>query len=270
MKIATVAPISAVVPCWRSGDMIDRALASIAVQTLRPAEVLLVDDASGDGTLARLHRLAAQYPSGWIKVIGLESNAGPGGARNAGWEQATQPWLAFLDADDAWHPQKIEIQYRWLLRNPEVALCGHGTALANLDERHPVVVSNPQTWRVSFWQMLVANRFPTRSVMLKRDLPFRFEGKQVTEDYLLWLQILCSNHICYRIDAPLSLSFRPDFSPGGYSGQLWKHEKRELAAWRVLHSQHLITGVTLAFSMTWSLAKYLRRVVLSALNFEIK
>jgi teichuronic acid biosynthesis glycosyltransferase TuaG len=270
MNNKSTAPVSAIVPCWRSGSTIQRALASIAAQTLRPAEVLLVDDASGDNTLATLHALALQYPPGWIKVIGLEQNLGPGGARNAGWDHSTQPWLAFLDADDAWHPRKIEMQYNWLLSQTDVALCGHGTVVAAGEEQYPVVSVDPRTWRVGFWKMLVSCRFPTRSVMLKRELPLRFEGKQVTEDYLLWLQVLQSGYKCYRMDAPLAVSFRPDFSPGGYSGQLWKHEKRELAAWRALRKQRLIGRITLAAAASWSLIKYVRRVAVASLDFQRK
>lgn len=268
MSNTLTAPVSAVVPCWRSGATIHRALASIVDQTLRPAEVLLVDDASGDNTLDTLHALAAQYPHGWIKVIGLEQNLGPGGARNVGWEHASQPLLAFLDADDAWHPRKIEMQYSWMLSYPDVALCGHGTVVAGANEQYPELSPKPRAWRVDFWKMLVSCRFPTRSVMLKRELPFRFEGKHVTEDYLLWLQVLQSGYKCYRIDAPLAVSFRPDFSPGGYSGQLWRHEKRELAAWRALRKQRLIGPITLAAALSWSLIKYLRRVAVAALNFH--
>ena len=64
-----VAPVSVVVPCFRCADTIADAVASVAAQVLRPAEVLLVDDGSGDGTLERLEELAQAYPQGWIKVL---------------------------------------------------------------------------------------------------------------------------------------------------------------------------------------------------------
>ena len=56
------APVSVIIPCFRCTKTIARALASVAAQTLRPAEVILVDDASGDGTRAVLHELQAYYP----------------------------------------------------------------------------------------------------------------------------------------------------------------------------------------------------------------
>lgn len=108
------APVSVVVPCWRCRDTIARAVESIAAQTRLPHEVILVDDASGDGTAGALHALAGRYPKDWITVIEQRDNGGAGVARNAGWETASSPYIAFLDADDAWHPKKLEIQVAWM------------------------------------------------------------------------------------------------------------------------------------------------------------
>ena len=259
---ANVAPVSVVIPCWRSSGTIERAVASVAAQTLRPAEVLLIDDASGDITLATLHRVAAAYPQGWVKVLGLEQNAGPGGARNLGWEHATQSWLAFLDADDAWHPEKLAYQWRCLADHPDAVLCGHGTVVATHEHDHPHVPAQPAVWRVSLLHMLVSNRFPTRSVLLRRSLPYRFGSRDVTEDYLLWLEVILGGHPCYRIESPLAMSFREENSPGGYSGQLWRHEKRELRAWLALRRQGAISSFITAIALAWSLIKYLRRRIL--------
>lgn len=257
-----IAPVSVIVPCWRAGATIRRAMDSIIGQTVRPAEVLLVDDASGDGTLDVLYELANEYPTGWVRVHSLEHNSGPGGARNAGWDLATQPWVAFLDADDAWHPKKIELQHGWLQSHPDAGLCGHQTSLAFIEGVFPEIPETPNHWRVSFLSMVISNRFPTRSVMLRRDLPFRFGGKDITEDYLLWLELVLAGVSSYRIEAPLAVSFREDYSPGGYSGQLWRHEKRELAAWRVLHKKGSISSATWMTATAWSLVKYFRRILL--------
>jgi glycosyltransferase involved in cell wall biosynthesis len=263
MTKAHTAPVSAVVPCWRATSTIRRALSSIAAQTLRPAEVILVDDASGDDTLRALHELAAEHAPGWVRVLSLPRNQGPGGARNAGWDQATQPWIAFLDADDAWHPRKLEIQFNWLQAHPEVALCAHATAVANGFGSGPDLPEDPKfrAWRVGSWQMLVSNRFPTRSVLLRRQVPFRFEQWHHSEDYLLWLRIVLAGLPCFRLELPLAFSFRPDASAGGLSGQLWRHEKRELAALHMLYREGAISAPTWGAATVWSLTKYVRRTL---------
>jgi len=254
-------PVSVVIPCFRCIDTIEQALSSVMRQSALPAEVLLIDDASKDGTLALLHELSKRHGS-ILRVISMPINLGPGLARNAGWAIATQPWLAFLDADDIWHPQKLEIQWSWLQAHPEVDLCGHSTRLihAGLVGPAPVAFSSAQ---LSLIQMLISNRLPTRSVMLRRDIVMRFADKRVTEDYLLWLEAIAHGRVAYRLDVCLAFSIRPDFSPGGYSGQLWAHEKRELAALAHLASTVRLRPGLILLASIWSIIKFMRRYALT-------
>jgi hypothetical protein len=123
---------------------------------------------------------------------------------------------------------------------------------------HAVKVTPPVT-HLTLAKMLVSNRLPTRSVMLRRDLPFRFRGRDVTEDYLLWLQVIAAGWSASRLEVCLAYSLRPDFSPGGYSGQLWTHEKRELVALRALRSGGHFSWFPWIVSSSWSVVKFLRR-----------
>jgi glycosyltransferase involved in cell wall biosynthesis len=251
--------VSVVIPCWRCAGTIRRAVASVAAQSRRALEVILVDDASGDDTLTTLHALAREHEPGWIKVIGLAKNGGPGPARNAGWEAARGQYVAFLDADDGWHPRKLELHMRWLTAHPEVVLSGHRSTLMKEGEAPPPVGDADAARRVGVGAMLISNRFPTRSVVVRRDLAFRFQGRRVTEDYLLWLEVVASGAPCYVLDAPLAFAFQPDFSPGGYSGRLWTHERRELAALAALRSRGALALPAWLLASAWSLCKYLRR-----------
>ena len=89
-------PISVVIPCFRCSATIERAVMSVAVQSVLPNEVILVDDASGDDTLSQLHRLQSRFSTGWIKIIELNTNSGAGTARNKGWDAAKSEFVAFL------------------------------------------------------------------------------------------------------------------------------------------------------------------------------
>ncbi len=111
------APVSVIIPCFCCTSTIGRAVESILSQTLLPAELILVDDCSNDGglTIAKLKQIQDQYQSEIkIMVLEMKRNDGPGSSRNLGWSIATQPYIAFLDADDSWHSKKIEIQYGWM------------------------------------------------------------------------------------------------------------------------------------------------------------
>jgi len=203
--VSSVAPVSVVVPCWRCSATVGDAIASVEAQTLRPAEVLLVEDGSGDDTLTQLHRIAARAP-GWIRVISLPANGGPSVARNAGWDEATQPWIAFLDADDTWGPRKLELQMAALEADPGIDLIAHRMTTCARGTALPVPQPPVRAERMGRLRVLFHNPFPTPSVVVRRALPFRFDPDfSHSEDYLLWSQIVFSGHRCMRVNQVLAI-----------------------------------------------------------------
>lgn len=265
---STTVPVSVIIPCFRCADTIERAVESIAAQAMLPAEVILVDDCSGDDTLETLFAIQRKYPEGWIRVLQQPVNGGPGEARNAGWDHASHTYVAFLDADDSWHPQKIEIQYRWMREHPEVALTGHGNrklAEGELPLREASVDPAEVVFRpISKNQLLWSNRFSTPSVMLRRDMPMRFaRGKHHSEDYLLWLTVACAGYRMARCDLPLAFLYKAAYGEGGLSSQLWKMEKGELDTYRTVRKACGISQYKYALLLAWSMARFLRRVVVT-------
>jgi glycosyltransferase involved in cell wall biosynthesis len=262
------APVSAVIPCYRCAGTIGRAVSSVAAQTRLPAEVILVDDGSGDGTLDVLHALAAAHRAGWIKVLVLPRNRGAADARNAGWAAATQPYLAFLDADDAWHPRKVELQYGYMKEHPEVALCAHRHEVLAAPEVPARPVGEVAAERVSRTSLLLSNNFFAPSMMmLKRELPQRFlSGRRHVDDHLLWLQIVCAGHPFVRLSSRLAFTFKRPFGAGGLSGQLWVMEKSELANYWILRGEGAIGFAAATALSAYSLAKFVRRLLLVALR----
>ncbi|MHC5098093.1 MAG: glycosyltransferase family 2 protein, partial [Planctomycetota bacterium] len=107
--------ISVVIPAYNAEKHIARAIESVLAQTRPADEVIVIDDGSSDGT-------GDVVRSFGDKVIFIQQeNAGASVARNAGIEAATSDWIAFLDADDEWLPNKIELQIAQLKRNPDLA-----------------------------------------------------------------------------------------------------------------------------------------------------
>ncbi len=218
---APPAPVSVVIPCYRCGDTIALSVASVAAQTLLPAEVLLVDDASGDGTLEELRRIAAAYPEGWIKVIASPANGGPSRARNLGWEAATQEYIAFLDSDDTWAPAKLRLQMDALRADPGIALIAHRMRVTPRGAPVPAPVGRVRVSLIGRRRLLLNNPFPTASVVLRRDLPFRFNERfRRVEDFLLWAQIGFSGYRCARLNQTLAFWHKATYGAGGLSGDL--------------------------------------------------
>ena len=101
MTNIAAAPVTVVVPLHNRAGLIEEALAGVwAQRPALPAQVIVVDDASDDDGAERAERAGA-------KVVKLEENVGPGGARDHGLAEATQPWVAFLDSDDLWAPNHL-------------------------------------------------------------------------------------------------------------------------------------------------------------------
>ena len=98
--------VSILIAAYNAGAFLHRAVQSALAQTISPLEVLIVDDASTDNTLAIANALAAD--NSCIRVIGLSFNSGPAAARNAGLDIASGEWIAILDADDAYIPTRLE------------------------------------------------------------------------------------------------------------------------------------------------------------------
>ena len=263
-----MAPVSVVIPCYRCSSTIDRAVESVAAQSQLPAELILVDDGSGDGTFDHLQSLSARHRNGWIRVIALPENRGAADARNAGWNAATQRYLAFLDADDAWHRRKIEIQYGYMSQNPDVALCAHRHEILETPDVPEGGVDEVSAQEISRISLLMSNRFfaPTM-MMLQRELPHRFlSGRRHVDDHLLWLQTVYAGHRFVRLSAKLAFTYKRPFGQSGLSGQLWEMEKAELTNYWILRREGCI-GLPLALALSaYSIAKYLRRVVLSLLR----
>lgn len=98
--------VTVVIPAFDAEAYIARAVRSALDQTFRSTEVVVVDDASRDGTVAEVQRMAALDPR--VRLIQATRNRGPAGARNLGFQSARGDWIALLDADDSYDPTRLE------------------------------------------------------------------------------------------------------------------------------------------------------------------
>ena len=111
--------VTVVIPTYNRKGLLPRALTSVARQTRPPDEVIVVDDGSTDDTEGLVRR---EFPD--VRYLQQE-NRGVAAARNRGIREAKGEWLAFLDSDDEWLPQKLTRQLDELREQPEFLLCPH-------------------------------------------------------------------------------------------------------------------------------------------------
>lgn len=261
------APVSVVIPCYRCADTIADSVASAAAQTRLPAQVILVDDASGDGTLDALHAVAATYPPGWVVVVAAPVNGGPSRARNLGWEHATQPYIAFLDADDTWAPRKMELQMDALEADPGLVLIAHRMAVRERGAG-PVPLRPPvRVTAIGRRRFLLNNPFPTASVVLRRDLPFRFNERfRRVEDFLLWAEIGFSGYRCAKLNQVLAYWHKPTYGAGGLTADLDAMHRAGREVRHELLRRGLVTPAEHWFARSVGIVRRTRRRLLLAMR----
>ncbi len=182
--------ISVVIPAYNAAGTIGRAIRSVLDQTRPVDEIIVVDDGSVDGTAGLVER---QFPQ--VKLI-RQANAGPSAARNTGIAAAGGEYIAFLDADDYWLPEKIERQVRLMTEHPDTALVACGQwRIAGGDEKARPHAADTGTafYMVTFRDLLRNNLVGTSSVLAKAEA-LKSAGcfdisLKYGEDLDLWLKI---------------------------------------------------------------------------------
>jgi glycosyltransferase involved in cell wall biosynthesis len=216
MKPDRCAPeVSVVIPMYNAGRTIRAALCSVFAQTYRDFEVLVVDDGSTDDTPE-----SVAFFGGAVIYL-AQANGGPGRARNAALARARGRFIAFLDADDVWFPQKLERQVAYFREFPQAGLVHTATLFsaapaATTVEAFDSSAATPHTpptnqFAAVFHGDLNVN---TLTVMIRREViaevgPFDECRELHVEDWDLWLRIAARYPVGY-LPTPLSIH-----RPGG-------------------------------------------------------
>ncbi|MBN2511884.1 MAG: glycosyltransferase family 2 protein [Sedimentisphaerales bacterium] len=193
--------ISAIIPAFNAAPYLERAIHSVLVQTRPADEIIIVDDGSTDNT----HEIAAQFGKK-IKLI-RQANAGVSAARNTGIRAAKGDWIAFLDADDEWLPDRLRLQCElleqhkdlsWVTGNFLYCYCSQGhaayPALGN-EKRSKVIelLGSTQTFNSFFQAYALQASGHIDAVLVRKDKLLEAglfaEGQKIIEDEDMWLKL---------------------------------------------------------------------------------
>lgn len=180
--------VSVIMPAYNAQEYIEKAIRSVINQTVTDLEVLVLDDGSTDATCSIVEALSAQDSR--IVLIRNDCNMGVARTRNRGLDCFRGRYVAFLDSDDVWRPEKLEVQ---LLRMQETGAALVYSSYAIVDEAGVKVSADylvPE--KVSYRELLKENIIGCSTVVLSSEIAkkFRFNPEYYHEDYVLWLQIL--------------------------------------------------------------------------------
>jgi len=187
--------VSVVIAAYNCGNFIQETISSVINQTFQNWELIIVDDCSSDDTSEKITALSDQR----IRIIRLDKNSGlPATPRNKGIRAAKGQFIAFLDHDDTWSPEKLEVQIRCLREDPETALIGCPFKIRSPDRKYNDAKTTPkrkcQTGNL-YDRLLHYNFIACSSVVVKasvlNEVGIFDENPEVSaaEDWDLWLRI---------------------------------------------------------------------------------
>lgn len=204
--------VSVIIPCYNNAAYIKHAIESALRQTYKEIEVIVIDDCSHDGSQDIIKEFEQHIK---VKIIYNTENLGPASARNIGIKHAEGEYIAFLDADDMWDPDKIDHQIKIFEQYPYALLVYTNARI--IDESGRLIRLKYSPDEVSLAKLLFQNHIVCSSAMYSVT---RNGGKQYfptirkRQDFALWIKILGSNGVGintrsvmtnYRI-TPLSVS----------------------------------------------------------------
>ncbi len=202
--------ISVVLPTYNRAHVLSRALDSALAQTRAPLEVIVVDDGSTDNT----KELLQAYPD--IRVLHQE-NRGVSAARNYGIKEAKGEWIALIDSDDAWSPEKLATQIRSLKKDKKWRICHTNEIWVRKGRRVNQMNKHAKFGGKIFEQCLPLCCISPSSVLLHRtifdDYGYFDEALPACEDYDFWLRLTQKEEVCF-VNRALTIKY------GGHEDQL--------------------------------------------------
>jgi len=223
--------ISVVIPTYNRIELLKRSIDSVINQTIKPFEIIIVDDGSNDGTEAMVKK---KYDS--LKLI-KQKNKGASAARNSGIKASSGEWICFLDSDDEWKNNKLEKQITFVANNSDYKFFHSNEIWIKNGKRINQKKKHKKYGGDIFKKCLDMCRISPSSVLINKNIFEEIglfnENLVVCEDYELWLRI-CDQYKVFFIDEPLIIKY------GGHQDQL-SYSIDSIECHRIKALEHLLS-----------------------------
>lgn len=235
--------VSIIIPYYNSEKTIVRALDSVIQQTFTDYEVILVDDGSTDNGHVVVEDYIRRHPHISFRHDRQE-NAGPSEARNFAAEKASGEYLAFLDADDSWHRNKLKVQVQ-IMKHNNIDLLGSNVHIVEGNGKIACKYFVKKSLEhVSFYKLLFRHYFYTSSILMKKSVFADLGGfplrQKYAEDTLLYARI-ARKYRAVVSNGFLVYVYKPLFGAGGLSADLKANTKYEMCNFRRLKEENAVS-----------------------------
>lgn len=242
--------VSIIMASYNAERTIRQAIQSVIDQTYTEWELLVINDCSSDHTSDIISSFADER----IRLLNNSTNLGVSTTRKVGLDAARGEWIAILDSDDQWMPEKLEKQMKYANRKGAEFVF---TGSSFMDENGELInwqLHVPPT--IEYHELLKQNLISNSSVLIKRRLfcAYYSMDDRMHEDFAIWLKITRDGHIAYGIDEPL-LIYR--LSNSSKSSNKLKAARMNWRTYRYIGLSPLIS----AYNMCWYTAKGLRKYI---------
>lgn len=258
--------VSVIIPLFNSENDIQKCLDSVNNQIYKNFEIIVIDDGSTDNSAEIVAKYALLHQDLDIKILRQE-NAGPSKARNRGIVYASGKYIAFLDSDDEWYPDKLSEIILTMENNSSISLI---SSLYSIGEKQ--VFNNPsgKCDEIKLNQLLFKNYFFTtgtvcRACVLKR---YSFnESQKYSEDYRLWLEICADGNKCCLLQKTLiKMNSKPIYGSRGLASKMKEMLQGERMNYKYLYKTSKISLTLFIAAYLFSTLKYLRRKIIVKLR----
>lgn len=234
--------VSVITPVFNCEKYIERTLNSVFSQTYKSIEIVLVDDQSKDNSAKIIKQYQINHPE--IVYYLQPENKGAGYARNKALELAKGQFVAFLDSDDLWTPDKIEKQIN-LMKQKGASFCF--TAIEMIDGEDNVIKKKRKIREEIDYNFLLSNTMiATSSVVIDRSIKgdFRMHLRRGGQDYATWLKLLRNGSKAYGVNEAL-VKYRIDgesLSSNKMKSieQIWEIQTKDEGIGKIATGFHLI------------------------------
>lgn len=237
-------------------------------------QIIFIDDGSTDEGAEQIKSMIQKESIENALLLINSENKGPSFSRNRGLKHAKGEYIAFLDADDAWHPDKVEAQMK-MMKEQNALICG--TAHKVVDERFYLedckINKKKSKYHSIGWPfVLFKSPFATPSVVIHNSLKSYYfdESMKYAEDYNLWIRII-HKHKALKIEEPLTYTFKHDYlsEQGSLSSNMWLMQKGNVDNYLMLVKNREFNFfdkmcIILGFLFAW--VKFAKRVALKIIH----